>query len=139
MSSEFIQDLTRTLKVHEGLELKPYRCTADKLTIGVGRNLEDVGITEAEADFLLSNDIQRVVAALDVRIPWWNNLPIGKRVVLASMAFQLGIGGLMQFRKFLAAAERGDDDDAIAQMKDSRWYRQTPKRVDQLIKRWLEK
>ena len=94
MSSEFIQDLTRTLKVHEGLELKPYRCTADKLTIGVGRNLEDVGITEAEADFLLSNDIQRVVAALDDRTPWWNTLPIGKRVVLASMAFQLGIGGL---------------------------------------------
>ena len=40
---------------HEGLELKPYQCTADKLTIGVGRNIEDRGITEDEARYLLKN------------------------------------------------------------------------------------
>jgi len=30
---------------HEGLKLKPYHCPAGKLTIGVGRNLEDKGIS----------------------------------------------------------------------------------------------
>ena len=48
------------LILHEGLELKPYQCTADKTTIGVGRNLSDVGITEEEAKFLLLNDLQRI-------------------------------------------------------------------------------
>lgn len=138
MSSSFLQDLTATLKRHEGLELKPYRCTAGKLTIGIGRNLEDVGISEAEAEFLLRNDVDVVVAALDDRIPWWSTLPTGKRVVLASMAFQLGVGGLLKFRKFLAAAEDGDDLEAVAQMRDSAWYRQTTNRVEDLIKRWNE-
>ena len=41
--------IERQLIEHEGLEQKVYRCTAGKLTIGVGRNLEDKGITEEEA------------------------------------------------------------------------------------------
>ena len=48
-------NLIEQLKRHEGLKLKPYKCTADKLTIGVGRNLEDVGISEEEAEMLLQN------------------------------------------------------------------------------------
>lgn len=42
---------------HEGLKLKPYRDTVGKLTIGAGRNLNDLGISEREAMFLLDNDI----------------------------------------------------------------------------------
>ena len=87
---------------------------------------------------ILYMDVDVVVAALDDRIPWWSTLPTGKRVVLASMAFQLGVGGLMKFRKFLAAAEDGDDHEAVAQMRDSAWYRQTTNRVEDLIKRWNE-
>ena len=49
--------LKKQLIMHEGLKLTPYRCTADKLTIGVGRNLDDVGITQDEAEYLLDNDI----------------------------------------------------------------------------------
>ena len=46
--------------LHEGLELTPYKCTAGQLTIGVGRNLDDRGITEDEARFLCKNDIKIV-------------------------------------------------------------------------------
>jgi hypothetical protein len=53
--------LQKQLIRHEALRLKPYRCSADKLTIGIGRNLDDVGITEEEAYFLLGNDISRVI------------------------------------------------------------------------------
>ena len=42
---------------HEGLRLKPYKCTAGKMTIGVGRNLDDVGISEQEALDMLFNDV----------------------------------------------------------------------------------
>lgn len=54
---KLINDLIRD----EGLKLKPYRCTSNKLTIGIGRNLDDNGITEAEARYLLHNDLGRAV------------------------------------------------------------------------------
>ena len=54
---------------HEGLRLKPYRCTAGKLTIGVGRNLEDKGISQQEAYELLENDIRECEVQLLTEIP----------------------------------------------------------------------
>ena len=54
------QLLRSQLERHEGLRLKPYRDTVGKLTVGYGRNLEDVGISRDEADFMLDNDIDQV-------------------------------------------------------------------------------
>ena len=42
---------------HESLELFPYKCTADRWTLGVGRNISDKGITREEALYLLNNDV----------------------------------------------------------------------------------
>ena len=136
MSSSFLQQLAGILKRHEGLELEPYRCTEGYLTIGYGRNLETKGISEEEAEYLLRNDMEVVVAALNDRIPWWNNLPDHKRIVLASMAYQLGVGGLLKFQNMLAAAEDGDDREVVAQMRDSRWHRQTTARAEELARLW---
>lgn len=135
--SSFIQDLEKTLIAHEGMRLNPYRCTAQKLTIGVGHNLEN-GITEKQALMILRDDIDVVIETLNDRIPWWNNLSDGKKVVMASMAFQLGTGGFFQFKKMIKAAEYGDDVEVVTQMRDSRWYLQTPNRVEELIKRWTK-
>ena len=49
--------MIRQLALHEGLRLKPYKCTSGALTIGYGRNLDARGITEAEAEMMLSHDI----------------------------------------------------------------------------------
>lgn len=136
MEQLVVDELKDVLIEHEGLRLKPYRCTADKLTVGVGRNLEDVGISRDEAMYLLGNDIARVTSELDDRIPFWNNLSPNKQIALASMAFQLGVNGLMQFKNMLAAVERGDDVAVAKEMRDSRWYTQTPNRVNDLIDRW---
>lgn len=136
MSSSFLQQLAGILKRHEGLELEPYRCTEGYLTIGYGRNLETKGISEEEAEYLLRNDMEVVVAALNDRIPWWNNLPDHKRIVLASMAYQLGVGGLLKFQNMLAAAEDGDDQRVVAEMRDSRWHRQTTARAEELARLW---
>jgi lysozyme len=105
----------------EGLRLKPYRCTAGKLTIGVGRNLEDVGITKAEAEQLLANDISRVVVDIVKRIPWAMKLDDARFSVIHSMVFQMGIGGVMNFRKFLNALQMGDFTRASIEMMDSKW------------------
>ena len=112
----------------EGLELKPYRCTANKLTIGVGRNLEDVGITRDEAIYLLNNDIARVRQALsaDAR---FNALDDNRKTALINMAFQLGVRGCFNFRRMWAALERKDWQAAHAEALDSAWARQTPNRA----------
>ena len=138
MSDTFFYELTDLLKRHEGTELKPYRCTEGYLTLGVGRNLDSKGISEDEAEYLLRNDIEEVIAALNDRIPFWNTLPGNKRIVLASMAFQLGVGGLLKFQKMLAAAEEGDDQEVVAQMRDSLWHRQTTARAEELARMWID-
>ncbi|MDY0127369.1 MAG: hypothetical protein RBR69_04500 [Candidatus Cloacimonadaceae bacterium] len=49
MEAKLMDRIKEQLVRHEGLRLKPYRCTAGKLTIGIGRNLNDCGITQSEA------------------------------------------------------------------------------------------
>lgn len=138
MEQLVVDELKDVLIAHEGLKLQPYECTAGKLTIGIGRNLQDVGISLSEAMYLLDNDISRVIADLDDRIPFWNNLSPNKQIVLASMAFQLGVNGLMQFKRMLAAAQLGDDKRVAREMRDSKWFHQTPNRAKDLIDRWME-
>ncbi len=62
MTEALMNRIKAQLIRHKGLKLKPYRCTAGKLTIGVGRNLDDCGISQTEAYVLLENDIQSKVS-----------------------------------------------------------------------------
>ena len=125
--------LRAMLRLHEDERLKPYRCTAGKLTIGVGRNLDDVGITREESDFLLSNDIKRVEAELDATFPWAKSLDEVRRAVMLDMLFNLGLGRYRGFRKHLAALQRGDFQAAATEMIDSLWYRQVKSRGVRLV------
>jgi len=129
-----MKELIAMLKRHEGLMLKPYRCTAEKLTIGYGRNLEDRGITEKEAEFLLINDINDVRELLETYILYFNEKPEMTQNVLINMGFQLGVGGLLKFRKMLKAIEKKDYQVAADEMLNSNWARQTPERAKELAK-----
>lgn len=130
--------LSEQLLVDEGLVLKPYRCTAGKLSIGVGRNLDDVGITKSEAMMLLGADLDRVEADLDRTLHWWRGMSDARQQVLANMCFNMGIGnskrGLLSFVNTLAAMYRGDYKAAARGMRDSAWARQVGARADRLIK-----
>jgi len=130
--------LAKQLVIDEGLRLKPYHCTAGKLTIGVGRNLDDVGITKAEAMMLLASDIERVETELDRVLPWWRGMSDKRQQVLANMCFNMGIGnstcGLLSFRNTLAAMQRGDYKAAARGMLDSAWARQVGDRSERLAK-----
>ena len=119
------------LILHEGLKLKPYRCTAGKLTIGVGRNLDDKGISHDEAMYMLVNDIDDVRNALE-RYEWYTKLDAVRQKVMIDMAYNLGMAGLLKFRKMIAALELGDYQAAADQMLDSRWARQVKTRADRL-------
>ena len=125
-----IADLVRD----EGLRLAPYKDSVGKLTIGIGRNLEDRGISWAEAQFLLDNDIAIATADLDRNAPWWRNLSEGRQRALVNMAFNLGVPGLMRFEKMLSALERGEYDDAAREALDSRWARQVGARAQRIAR-----
>ena len=117
---------------HEGLELKPYQCTADKLTIGVGRNIEDRGITEDEARYLLKNDIKIVEDELLEKKPVVAGLDAVRQRVLVDMGFNIGLPTLMKFQNMWAAIDEEDWDEASAQMLDSRWAKQVGRRAERL-------
>jgi lysozyme len=131
-------DLRSMLVLHEGLRLKPYRCTAGKLTIGVGRNLDDNGITQAEAFQLLENDILAVEADLDRTWPWWREMTDPRQQVLADMCFNLGITRLGGFVNTLAAMKRGDYEAAADGMLKSLWASQVGRRAQRLAKMMRE-
>jgi lysozyme len=116
--------LLRELVRDEALRTKPYRCTAGKLTIGIGRNLDDVGITEEEAVFLARNDIAKVGAQLDAALPWWRDLDDVRQRVLANMAFNLGTAGLLGFRNTLELIRTRRYLEASQAMLASKWARQ---------------
>nr|WP_321399348.1 glycoside hydrolase family protein [uncultured Desulfobacter sp.] len=118
----------------EGLRLKPYKCTAGKLTIGVGRNIEDKGISEKEAVFLLGNDISECVDDLISLFNDFLQLPESIQHVLINMRFQLGPRGFRGFRMMINAVKAEDWPEMVRQMKDSSWYVQTPNRANRLIR-----
>ena len=120
------------LITHEGLELKPYQCTADKLTIGVGRNIEDRGITEDEARYLLKNDIKIVEDELLSKKPMVAELDAVRQRVLVDMGFNLGIPTLLKFQNMWLAIEQENFIQASIEMMDSRWARQVGQRAHRL-------
>jgi lysozyme len=133
MEATLLERIKEQLIRHEGLRLKPYRCTAGKLTIGIGRNLDDCGISQTEAYVLLENDIQNCEKQLLDEIPEiYNPLDEVRKSVLLNMCFNLGIGGLLGFNNTLAFIAAGDWERAANNMLVSRWAKQVGRRAIEL-------
>lgn len=116
---------------HEGLKLKLYIDTVGKVTIGIGRNIEDVGITTDEAHYLLSNDIDQAIRGLTARYPWFVDLDPVRQAVLVNMAF-MGLGKLAGFVKMLAAVSHKQYGLASDEMIASKWAGQVGSRAGEL-------
>lgn len=126
--------LRRLLILHEGIRLRPYTDTVGKLTIGVGRNLTDRGITIAEAMVLLDTDLDECLRWLHATFPWWANLSPARQAALVDLRFNLGGAGLMKFRRFLTAMEAGDYGRAAEELRTSRWATQVKTRATRVIR-----
>jgi len=124
--------LIAQLRKHEGVEHKPYTDTVGKLTIGVGRNLDDRGLSDHEIDFLLQNDIQLVEEELDQWWSHWRSLNQTRQLVVADMMFNMGRPRLSQFKMFLAALQAADYEMASTEMLDSKWASQVKGRATTL-------
>ena len=133
MEAKLMDRIKEQLVRHEGLRLKPYRCTVGKLTIGIGRNLDDCGITQSEAYVMLINDIMKCEKQLQVKIPdIYNGLDEVRKSVLLNMCFNLGISGLLGFKNTLAFIQAGDWERAANNMLESKWAKQVGRRAIEL-------
>lgn len=129
-----IETLKNQLILHEGEVLHAYQDSEGYWTIGVGRLIDrrrGGGITHEEAMYLLGNDIEEVLAQCE-KFPFWRNLSDNRKLVIADMAFNLGMPTLKEFKKTLAFIRAGQYDKAAIEMLNSRWADQVGVRAIRL-------
>lgn len=131
---------------HEGVKLRAYLDSVGKWTVGVGRNLDDRGLSRPEviallqamdmplqiAMKLLDNDIADALADCRSRLPFFDSLNEVRQAACVDMVFQMGVAGFLKFRKALAAMVIGGWDEAAKELLDSTWARQTPARAAEI-------
>ena len=86
-------------------------------------------MSREEAELLLRHDIRRVTEQLTKRLPWLGALTAPRRAVVISMGYNLGVKGLLKFRKTLLAIEREDYRTAAVEMLSSKWAEQVGDRA----------
>jgi len=147
------EKLLDELIAHEGMVLTVYKDTLGIDTIGIGRNLQDRGIskeeldhmdiphidlvyrdgiTEADARYLATNDVRIVEDELLRAHPCVDRLDAVRQLVLIDMAFNMGVPRLCKFKKMWAAIHDEDFMIAAKEMLDSRWANQVKSRSTKL-------
>ena len=124
-----IKELTEHLIEFEGLRLKPYHCTSGKLTIGIGRNLDDRGISEDEAMIMLQNDMRIVQEELLARWPWMEDLPPRAQLVMFDLGFNMGVPAISNFQNMLRDLADENWEGAAKNLLDSRYAEQVGRRA----------
>jgi lysozyme len=138
-----IDDATilQRLMLNEGMRNKAYYDTKGKLTIGIGRNLDDNPLTQEEicyighnargkaitneqACYLCRNNIASVKADLDKYLPWWRDLNIDRQFVMIDLMYNLGLKTFMTFRKTLSSIAQGYYITAGDQLMQSKYAKQ---------------
>ena len=140
MERSKMQKLIDMLKRHEG-EVKTngrhvvYKCPAGFNTLGIGRNVDKdggIGLSDDEVNYLLENDIERVIKELSSEYPWFNGLDDARKDAMIDIGFNLGATKLRGFRRALTAMEDADYKAASDEFLDSKWARQVGSRSVEL-------
>lgn len=141
-------NIEKMIAFEEGKKLKAYKCTRGFLTVGIGHNLDtdpvdhilhrkiNLGdsITESECNLLFKYDMDNVYQNIKRYMPWFDSLKEKYKPVIINMVFQMGINGTLCFKNTLKYMQEDKPENVIKNMKASKWYKQTPNRVNRLIK-----
>ena len=135
-----MEKLLEMLRRHEG-EVKTngrhvaYTCPEGYWTVGIGRNVDPengIGLSDEEVNYLLENDILRVMQELASEYPWFSDLDDVRKDAMIDIAFNLGATRLRGFRRALAAMEAANYKEAATEFLDSRWAKQVGGRALEL-------
>jgi lysozyme len=125
--------LKARLSLEEGRKRSIYTDTTGNVSVGIGRNLTGVGVSDDEIDLMFTNDIARTTAFLDANLPWWSTLDDVRQSVMVDLAFNMG-GSLLQFHHMLAAVQASDWNTAYSEMLNSTWANQVGQRAQNLAR-----
>lgn len=126
----------------EGYRENAYQCSEGYPTIGIGKRIGPKGadlslyeftVSKQLASVWLKEEILKVELALS-KLDWFAMVTGDRRDVILSMAYQLGVTGLLKFKNMIRAIERNSWEEAYKQALDSRWAKQTPKRANRHAK-----
>jgi lysozyme len=132
MTPEGRQKLKGLLTQHESYRKFPYSDITGHLTVGIGRNLSDRGISLTEASYLLDDDIIYFYSRLSSLLHFFTQLDENRQIALVDMCFNLGVQGFLNFKNMILALESGDYERAAKEMLDSKWAEQVGARADTL-------
>lgn len=130
--------LFKLLKFEEGYREKAYLCSEGYPTIGIGTKLGPKGaplsnytmvVTEHAAKALLDDEVKKIRQEL-VKRNWYIKLDGPRQTIIKSMCYQMGVAGVLKFKKMIAALDSGDYNEASLQALDSRWAKQTVARAE---------
>jgi len=133
MVTKMMDDLKKQLELHEGFRKHPYKCTAGKVTIGFGRNLDDVGISRVEAGILLEYDVLIAIEELEKVFPNFSTFTDVRRIALIDMMFNLGASRFVKFKKMILAIRAEHWEHAASEAVNSRWYSQVGDRAKTIV------
>lgn len=123
--------IQQQLERDEGIRIRPYSDSVGKVSIGIGRNLSDVGVSDDEIELMFQNDIKRAQNFLTLNLPWVNSLDAVRQAAFINLAFNLQ-HNLLQFRQALLAAQAGDWTTCKSELLDSLWARQVGDRATRI-------
>lgn len=134
MSPELRSEIKRQLSHDEGKRYKPYLCTAGKLSIGIGRNLEDVGISEATIEQMFNEDLEKCLVHARRLFPQhWETFSDERKAGIINMIFNLGAVGFAQFKNMIEAIKKNDRDGIRKHGAASLWAHQVKHRAQRVI------
>lgn len=129
MTPEGRQKLKTLLVQHESYKQFPYSDVTGHITVGIGRNLSDRGISTTEAFYLLDDDIIYFSSKLNHYLPFFGILEENRQIALIDMCFNLGVQGFLNFKQMIIALEAYDYERAAYEMLNSKWAEQVGERA----------
>ena len=116
----------------EGERLRLYKCSSGKFTIGIGRNIEDNGISKDESELMFANDVDRVEKEARSIFGKWKSIEDARQRALVNMLFNLGMTRFLTFKRMIGAVIREDWDGAADEALNSTWSRQVGERANRI-------
>ena len=127
-----MQDIINSIKAHEGYEPMVYQCTEGHDTIGVGFKVDDLFLSEKVCDLILEEKLNDLIPRIERKLNWFRYAQDEVKLVIVNMSYQMGLNGVLQFKRALAAMEIKNWEMAADEMLDSLWARQTSRRANEL-------
>lgn len=135
MDSDFYSLAKAMFIEDEGYRHFPYLDTKGNLTIGIGHNLDAEGLSNPIIDRIFVEDLARTIKGCYRAFPDIATYSLPRQLALVNMAFQMGLQGLLGFRKTIALIREGRWEDAAIEAAESKWAKvDSPKRAARVIK-----